>query len=260
MNVALGDAKGKGMDSFTLKLIALCFMILDHLHTHLWFYATWPQWLSIVTRFVSPLFLYLMVEGFYHTRSRKKYLIRLFVAALIMMSGNIAINLTFHNVSSSTGKYTYFSLTGPNNIFLTLALLFALVWCLENVKSRKKRIPNILLALLFAFLCLFSEGGVVMLPMAVIIWFFHEKKSMQCIFIGAYCLVLLIHALISYTGNSTLYSYLCFDNEWAMFLVIPFILAYNGKRGVNTLFSKYMFYVIYPVHIWILMIVNFVFG
>ena len=259
MNNALGVSKEKGIDSFKLKLIALFFMILDHLHTHLWFYATWPQWLSIVTRFVSPLFLYLMIEGFYHTRSRKKYLIRLFTAAFIMMGGNIAINLFFHNVSSATGKYTYFSLTGPNNIFLTLALLFSMVWCMENVKNGKNRIPNVLLALLIAFLCMFAEGGVFMLPIAVITWLFREKKTMKCIFIGAFCAVLLAYTLISYTGGSTLYSYLCFDNEWAMCLVIPFILAYNGKRGINCAFSKYMFYVIYPIHLWILMFLNFMF-
>ena len=52
-----------------------------------------------------------------------------------------------------------------------------------------------------------------------------------------------------------------FDNEWAMLLVIPFILLYNGKRGINNAsFSKYMFYVVYPVHLWILMILNFVFN
>ena len=260
MEKILDNGKRRGLDAFTLKLIALCFMILDHLHTHLWFYGSWPQWLSLITRFVSPLFLYLMVEGFYHTRSRKKYLIRLSVAALIMMGGNIILNLLFHNVSSSTGKFTYFSLTGPNNIFLTLALLFALVWCLENIKCRKSIPLNILLALFVAFLCLFAEGGPYMLPIAVIVWFFHGKKSLQCIFIGAYCVALLIHTLTSYVGGSSFYSYLCFDNEWAMLLVIPFILLYNGKRGINNAFSKYMFYVVYPVHLWILMILNFVFN
>ena len=235
-------------------------MILDHVHTHLWLYGSMPQWLSLVTRFVSPLFLYLMIEGFYHTRSRAKYLIRLSVAALIMLAGNVAINLYFHNVNPATGKYRYFTLTGPNNIFMTLALLFALVWCLENVKQHNHIIRSILIALIVAFLCLFSEGGIYMLPIAIIVWFFHEKKAFQCIGIGVYCLLLLVFTLVTFTGGCTLYSYLCFDNEWAMFLVIPFILLYNGKRGRNTAFSKYLFYVIYPVHIWIFVILNFMFN
>lgn len=246
-----------GLDAYKLKLIALLFMILDHVHTHLWFYGSMPQWLSLVTRFVSPLFLYLMIEGFYHTRSRKKYLLRLSVAALIMLAGNVAINLYFHNVNPATGKYGYFRLTGPNNIFLTLALLFALVWCLENIRQRKNVIRSGIIAVFIAFLCLFAEGGFYMLPVAVIIWFFHGKKALQCIGIGAFGLLLLAHTLVTFTGACSLYSHLCFDNEWGMILVIPFILLYNGKRGKNTAFSKYLFYVIYPVHIWILVIMNF---
>lgn len=249
-----------GIDSYRLKVTALLFMLLDHLHSHLWFYGVWPTWISLTTRFVSPLFLYLMVEGFFHTRSRKKYLIRLSVAALIMMIGNVIINLFFHNVSVSTGKYTFFSLTGPNNIFLTLALLFAVIWCLENIKNKERRVLNVFLAVIFAFLCMFTEGGVYMLPIAVIVWYFHGKKIWQCIGIGAFCVILLVHTLMSFPGNTSLYHYLCFDNEWAMITVIPFILLYNGKRGRNTTFSKYMFYVFYPVHLWILMIVNFIFG
>ncbi|MBP3754774.1 MAG: hypothetical protein J6I66_07945 [Lachnospiraceae bacterium] len=35
------------------------------------------------------------------------------------------------------------------------------------------------------------------------------------------------------------------------------LLLYNGERGKNIPFTKYMFYVIYPVHLWILMIVRY---
>lgn len=257
----------KELDSYKLKLFALAFMLLDHVYSYLNTPihagnkgALWPQWIPVITRFVSPLFLYLMVEGFYHTRSRKKYLIRLFVAALIMWCGNIAINLTFHNVSSSTGKYTFFSLIAGHNIFLTLAAMFVIVWCLENIKHRKNLVISIILAIITAVISLVLEGGFYLLPITLIVWFFYGKKSLQCVGIGVYSLALLIKALISYyTGNpgTTLYCDLCFDNEWAMSLVIPFILLYNGKRGINTKFSKYMFYVVYPVHLWILMIIRF---
>ncbi|MEA4876090.1 TraX family protein [Anaerorhabdus sp.] len=36
---------------------------------------------------------------------------------------------------------------------------------------------------------------------------------------------------------------------------MPFIYLYNGERGPNTKFSKYIFYIFYPVHIWILYII-----
>lgn len=258
----------KGLDSFKLKLIALIFMIVDHIFVYLnapihsyQADSMWPEWIPVLTRFVSPLFLYLMIDGFYHTRSRKKYLIRLFIAALIMQIGNIVLNLLTHNVDSSTGKYSLYSLiTGPN-IFLTLALLFSLIWCFENIKKREHKVLSVFMAFIIApFTLFFTEGGFFLLPIAIFIWIFRKRKPLQCAGILVWCLILLAYSVFSYhsyeTGTS-LYSYLCFDNEWANLLVIPFILLYNGERGKNTLFTKYMFYLIYPVHIWILTIVKY---
>lgn len=255
------------LDSYKLKLIALFFMLLDHVYSYLngpihgyQSDALWPQWIPVITRFVSPLFLYLLIEGFYHTRSRKRYLARLFTAALIMMSGNVLINYLFHNVDPSTGKYTFRSLTGGHDIFLTLAVLFVFVWCLDNIRKKERMALSIILAIITALSTVALEGGLELLPFAVIVWAFYGKKTPQCVGIGIYSLLLLVKALASYyTGNigTSLYSHMCFDDQWAMFLVIPLILLYNGKRGKNTKFSKYLFYVIYPLHIWILMIIRF---
>lgn len=257
----------KGLDAFKLKLAALLFMITDHVYSYLnapvhgyQAGASWPQWIPLLTRFVSPLFLYLMIDGFYHTRSRKKFLTRLLSAALIMGCGNTVINLLFHNVNTATGKYSFRSLTEGHNIFLTLAAMFAFIWCLENIKQHMKTIRNCFLAIIIAFFSLFFEGGFYLLPVALVVWLFRKRKPLQCAGIAAWSIALLLHTLISYhSGNtgSSLYSYLCFDNEWAMFAVIFFILLYNGERGRNTAFSKYMFYLIYPVHLWILMIIRF---
>lgn len=93
-------------------------------------------------------------------------------------------------------------------------------------------------------------------------WFFHGKKSLQCAGIGVYSLAWLAKSLFSYftavKSSGTFYSYMCFSNDWAMFAVIFFILLYNGKRGKNTAFTKYMFYIIYPIHLWILMILRYI--
>lgn len=249
----------RGLDAYKLKLFALVFMIIDHIYTYLTF-RSWPDWIALTTRFVSPLFLYLLIEGFYYTRSRKKYLIRLSVAGLIMMAGNVVINYFIHHVDYETGKYTFRSLIAGHDIFLTLALMFAIVWCLENIKQKNKVALNALIALSLAFFSLFNEGGIQLLPITVIVWFFRGKKSLQCAGIGVWSLVWLAKSLISYftavKGATSFYSYMCFSNDWAMFVVIFFILLYNGKRGKNTAFTKYMFYIIYPVHLWILMILD----
>lgn len=49
-------------------------------------------------------------------------------------------------------------------------------------------------------------------------------------------------------------STLCFDSEWMMVAVIPFVLLYSGECGRNTRGAKNLFYWFYPAHLWILMV------
>ena len=234
----------RGIDAYKLKIIAMLFMILDHVKTYIFdcpmFPVHMPNWVSLITRFVSPLFVYLMIDGFYHTRSRKKYLIRLFTAAIIMWTGNTIINYIFHSVDPNTGQYTFRSLVlQGNNIFLSLALSFSVIWCLENIRQRSRIKLNIILAIITAFCCLPCEGGIYLLPIAFVVWFFHGKQNLQFAGISAWCLIILVHELHYYFTAKPcgFYPYICFNNEWAMLTVIPFILQYNGKRGKNTAFS-----------------------
>ncbi|ANU75022.1 TraX family protein [Blautia pseudococcoides] len=51
---------------------------------------------------------------------------------------------------------------------------------------------------------------------------------------------------------------LLYDNYvWMMLLSIPFILSYNGKRGIG---MRYFFYLYYPLHLIILSIISFKFS
>ncbi|WP_286183920.1 TraX family protein [Clostridium sp. CCUG 7971] len=51
---------------------------------------------------------------------------------------------------------------------------------------------------------------------------------------------------------------LMFNSDFLLILAVPFILAYNGERGINNKFSKYLFYVFYPLHLWVLAILQFI--
>lgn len=246
----------KTLNAYQLKVIALVFMIVDHLHTYL-FYQTWPRWVSILPRFVSPLFLYLMVEGYHHTRSKKKYALRLFGAAAVMFAGNAAINIIFRNVDIFTGRFTLYSIMQGHNIFLTLGLLFVVVWTIDTFRQSEKKWTNLILGTVCALLSLGSEGGIYLLPLAVVFVLCYQKKRQIYVFTALYCLLLFLKALLSYLSGGTgdtLMGTLCFDAEWAMIFVIPFLLSYNGERGRNTPGSRWMFYVVYPLHLWILAI------
>ena len=51
---------------------------------------------------------------------------------------------------------------------------------------------------------------------------------------------------------------LMFNSDFLLILVVPFILLYNGERGPSNKFNKYLFYVFYPLHLWLLAIIEYV--
>ena len=69
-----------GLSGYQLKIIAIAFMLLDHIYTEVLVGLPGiPDFsiLDMASRFVSPLFFFLMIEGYFYTRSRQKYLSRL---------------------------------------------------------------------------------------------------------------------------------------------------------------------------------------
>ena len=49
---------------------------------------------------------------------------------------------------------------------------------------------------------------------------------------------------------------LIFKTDALFITVVPFVWMYNGTRGGGNTLTKYLFYVFYPVHIWLLAILS----
>lgn len=244
---------------FTLKIIALIFMIVDHVHTYL---RIGPEWISLFPRFVAPLFVYFLVEGFYHTRNWKKYFQRIFIFALIMLAGNMVINYTFHLVNPITGQMDLYSLQQGNNIFLTLSVYLLILKLLQLTKSNRgiKKYSSILGVAVLSILSLpFCEGSLYLLPLLFLFYFAYGKKKIIYVGIIAWSLILFMKALVSYYSGGTgisLFSTLCFSSEWAMIATVIPIYLYSGERGNNSNTAKWLFYIVYPAHLWILRILS----
>ncbi len=103
----------KKRNAFELKLFMALLMVLDHLgHIP----GLLPPWLvglfHAATRCVGAWFAYAAVEGLLHTRSRPRYILRLFGWAAFMAAGNWVYN----QIAMPQGLHL------SNNIFLTLGL------------------------------------------------------------------------------------------------------------------------------------------
>ena len=76
--------KAGGITETGLKWIALVTMVMDHIHYFFGFTGWIPEWFSMAGRLSAPLFLFCLVEGFTHTRSRKKYFARVYILSAAM--------------------------------------------------------------------------------------------------------------------------------------------------------------------------------
>ena len=63
----------KRLNNFSLKMIAIVIMAIDHIGAVLF-----PQYLEfrIIGRIAFPIFAFTLVEGFLHTRDVKKYMLK----------------------------------------------------------------------------------------------------------------------------------------------------------------------------------------
>ena len=243
-----------GLNRKQLKDIALVFMVLDNAYFR--FSAVIGSVAHLLTRFVAPLFAWLMVDGFFHTGSKKKYCMRLWIFAVFMQIGNEL-------------SYLIWKEGGINdNIFLTLALGFTIIWFFDMAKedSQKKKILFNILAIFITVISLAIsivplpigrgmtlEGGLQLIPLILIAYFFHNSKLKQAVFIGLYSILMFF-----FYGGFELCSQgidmFCVNSDWMTFMVIPFIFLYNNKEGRKG--GKWFFYIFYPVHLWIIAILG----
>lgn len=67
----------KGMTGFQLKIVALVFMLLDHIQYFFEFKGGVSLAFSWIGRLSANLFLFMLIEGFTHTSNRIKYFIQI---------------------------------------------------------------------------------------------------------------------------------------------------------------------------------------
>lgn len=243
------------MNGNQLKLFMMSLMLLDHLAILLPLQFGDP--IHMVTRCVAVFFAFMAVEGFHYTRSRKNYLLRLYGWAAIMFIGNTLINTLIIK------DPMYFS---HNNIFLTLAVGVTILSLIDFAKRVKKTVVKIVTTIVTIILTLAvclglipAEGGLVVIPFMLLSYFFRDNAKKRDLSYMILAIPLLIMPLLGLPDYSfeMIKIQLSGNPEFLFILVIPFIHLYNGSKGSSNPAFKYLFYVFYPAHLWIITLVNF---
>lgn len=230
------------MSNFSLKVLAGIFMVLGHFSM---FIDDMPQWFGAAGMFATPIFLYCLVEGFYHTRSRRKYLNRLLWGAIIIAIGNYAVGFLVEGNISLT-----------ENIFFTLALGLILMNSVEYMKSSNKSIESILMLIGTIIISVWFEWS--FMPVVIILVFYifrKDRKKMAISYILITTISVIILSISSVITQGILA--LIINPMWGMvFSIIP-IIMYKGRKGALGDKYKKLLYVLYPVHIWGLYIIGY---
>ncbi|MEG0910380.1 MAG: TraX family protein [Ruthenibacterium sp.] len=242
----------KGISGSTLKLIAVCSMLVDHiggavllrvliqrgametvgeqafqafLEINSGVYYTY-QILRAVGRMAFPIFCFLLVQGFLHTHNLKKYLGRLFLFALI---SEVPFDLAF------SGNFFYWY---NQNVCFTLFLGVLTLAGIRMVEEKKKW--HIAWRILCELLCVGLGAGAATLLCTeydlfgiLVIVAFYFLRGNTILSVGTSCMVLCVQGRMAVPSFASL---------------LP-IYLYNGKRGSNI---KWSFYLFYPIHILLL--------
>ncbi|MCX4326788.1 MAG: TraX family protein [Lachnospiraceae bacterium] len=214
-----------------LKIAAMLSMLCDHIAFVLIPAADYPELYYIMRaagRIAFPLFCFMLVEGFTHTHSRAKYIIRLLVFAVI---SEIPFDL-----ASGGPVFDWDS----QNVMWTLLIGFIVMYCIEQLHNNY-----------MAWCIVIIAGG-----MAA--YFMQTDYSIFGVFVIT---VLYIYRHNKKAGMAVMGILILTQSRIEMFalLSIPLILNYNPDKN-NVKLSKYFFYIFYPAHLFILYIIYYFHG
>ena len=229
------------MSGAVLKNIAVITMLIDHIGAAFFYIFTSSydgsaafagadmiqQVLRIIGRTSFPLFCFLLVEGFLHTSSRIKYMLRLGVFAFL---SEAPFDLAFYDkLWDTTMQNVFFTL------FFGVLAMVSLHRGEDLYAAKSKKMLGRIVGMLGALLCVgaayllrtdYAGGGVLLI---LVMYGLRRQRMWMCL-----------------AGYATM----CFAmmESWCFpaFFLMP---KYNGEKGKSV---KYFFYVFYPVHLLVL--------
>lgn len=229
--------------SFSLHIMAMVFMLCDHLWAAS---VVRHDFFTAIGRLAFPIYAFLIVEGYFHTRSLKKYAVRLFLFALV---SEIPFNLM-------VGGRLFYPV--HQNVLWSFLISIGLIHWNETVKGKRVWI-RILVAL--ATFCIAYIGGILTFVdyyhagifMVLIFYLFRGRKWWNYL-AQLLCLWYINFEMLGGFG----YEFSLFGSTHfvprqglAVLALIP-IWLYRGKQGYHSRGLQYFCYAFYPLHLLIL--------
>lgn len=236
--------KQRGLTSCHLHILAMALMLCDHLWATLF-----PQqeWMTCLGRLAFPIFAFMIVEGYFHTKNVRKYWLRLGFFAVLS-------EIPFNLIYGSAAFYPF-----HQNVLWTFLLGLAAIALCENVRAKG------IWWLTWGTVAVVSLVGYGLGTLAMVdyygagvltvLTFYIFRKRTWWSFLGQLlCLGYLnIHILGTYYYPVTIGSWeiSLVQQGFALLALLP-IWLYHGRQGYHAKWFQYLCYGFYPAHLLIL--------
>lgn len=233
------------ISSAVLHIIAMVFMLMDHA------WATvlpgW-EWMTCVGRIAFPIFAFMIVEGYFHTKSVKKYILRLLIFAVIS-------EVPFDYMVASTPFYPF-----HQNVMWTFLIALCGICCVDKIRQKGKLILTIFASAGIVLFCALF-GSIAMVDyfgygvLMVFGFYFFRGRRPWC-FLGQFAVMLYLNYEIAgrvYELSLFGFTFEFYQQWFAMLALIP-IWLYRGRQGYHSKPFQYFCYAFYPAHMALLAI------
>ena len=280
------------LSNFWIKIIALVTMTFDHIG----YLLSNPDVSNVfrhIGRLALPLFCFMIAEGAIHTKSFKKYALRLGIMASLITTAIIV------SQEVSYFREQGFSMRGEGNIFIDLLLGALAIYLLRQKKWYFKVLA--ILPISYGVASFIATSLESCWCHGEMLWFPYFLRTQYgwfavllivLFYVAHYLCRLFIHyhshisgidaenykgtnlerntlniisatllaagALLFYiVGILMPLNYVYWDNTMQVFAIFAgaFILLYNGERGYNKKWFQYGSYLYYPIHMAILYLI-----
>ena len=227
----------RGLTANALRLLAMAAMVMDHAWATV---VPGNFWMTCVGRIAFPIYAFQLVEGFFRTRDRKTYALRLLAFALLS-------EIPFDLMASGSWIFPF-----HQNTVFTLLLGFLAIWLLETRDGRNGwKTALVLAAILLVSMVGFVDYGWQGLLTVVTFYVFREGQYAK---VGQLACMLYLHAFL--LEGQTLPR--LFDlplQSLAVLALIP-IWLYNGQKGRGGKVMQWAGYLYYPLHMIVLVLLR----
>ena len=233
-----------------IKYMAMFLMAVDHVTAIFMPEGSYLyEFLISIGYFTAITMCYFLVEGYEFTSSKRNYAKRLFFFAILS-------EIPFCLAMTNQGILSYVEL----NMMFTLFLCFIMIWLLDSLRNSVLKVCVVLLVCFFSIFC----DWAVWAPMMTLLFIWSKKDKKKLMF--SFSLITITYGILNYLFLIRDYS-LSYSIIVALISMSGMVLAslcilffYNHKRSKkHRTFSKYFFYLFYPMHLFMLGILRILF-